>query len=1209
LPKPGQKIRHLYRLLIVLIGSCWFSLASAQSGRHTFVPFGPKDGLPSSEILYLFQDSKHYLWIGHAAGVSRYDGYTFENFLFSNNQRLGKTYCVGEDSRNDIWIATENGLFVYANEEITPFATDSSHPFAYSLVFDKRGGLWVATSTGPAYFSAQDLQNEEIAQKASLTHFIIPQWRKMFPLLNQAKLVSVDPSGNVFFSDTYCIYRFDGQRLQKSWETSISGNFLNTMIAPGPDSLYFTSAFGGLEGLENGQFRSFDNHTGNGNSVIEHNGQVYFYTTMGIYLFHPARRSIQQVIALPEGYQEWGSALCIDRENNFWIGTHELLLHATNKIFTVINLPLMEGFDELYSGCQLYDGTLVFGGNHGLFFKKTGHGFEPVYKNGQLVFPRAELMAMMQDKDSTLWIGSGYQGLAAIKNNQISHYTVKNGLRDNTNFFFLKTGKGVLYAAGDNGVSRIDRDAGGKVSFTNYFYKAGSTNYAVFRSGIETANGRLYFGCSWGLFEIKQDSLQPTTIVKADKQVYYITDIKNDLKGNTWISTIGDGILFCRADSKGNLVMQKKITQADGLPHNNFLRLLADKENKIWALGYNGISRLEAIGNNHFFIASFDKDNGFLQRPYHSATLLQSADGVIWIPTSSGLMYFNADQITHYINTPNVFIRRVEIEDHTQSNPVTTTLPALTDDLPSLTYDQNTISFSYSAIYLTDPQAVRYMYRLLGSDSNWVYAGATRSITFQNLPAGHYRFEVKAAAGTNRWSAVQSYSFTIHPPFWKRWWFLLLAIVILSVAAYFIVKNREKNIKLHEAQKTELQTLKAISYQYQLEIEQVVNYFATSMSGQRSVDDMLWDVARSCISKLGFEDCVIYLFDDKKQVLVQKAAWGPKTHEFNKIINPIEIPVYQGIVGAVAATGKAEIIHDTSIDKRYIVDDIRRYSEIAVPIINNGNVIGVIDSEHWRKHFYTERHLQILTTIASLVGDKIDKLKAEQEVREREIQLISLNRDLVSSQLTALRAQMNPHFIFNALNSVQQYILQGNVDQANKYLSKFSRLQREVLNHCDQNFITIEKEIEMLQLYLQLEQLRFQDNFNYTITVADDIDVNEIRLPPMMLQPFVENAIWHGLMPKQGSRRVNIDFSLPSDDFLHCTIRDNGIGRAAAARLKKDNVAATTHQSKGLRLVFERLQILEQQYQQPFEAIISDITDDEGIITGTQVKLILYIGN
>lgn len=437
--------------------------------------------------------------------------------------------------------------------------------------------------------------------------------------------------------------------------------------------------------------------------------------------------------------------------------------------------------------------------------------------------------------------------------------------------------------------------------------------------------------------------------------------------------------------------------------------------------------------------------------------------------------------------------------------------------------------------------------------------------------------------------------------FWVSWEFFL--IIGLGLLASFLLWVR--SIRKDADRKTEIEKLKANTYQYQLEIEQVINFFSHSISKQKNVEDILWDVARNCISKLGFEDCVIYLIEN--DFLIQKAAWGPKTTEQNKIVNPIAIPLGNGIVGSVAISGKAEIINDTAKDERYIVDDAQRFSEIAVPIIDNGKVIGVIDSENSHKGFYTEKHLHILTTIASLCAYKIERVKAEEQAHEKEIELIRLKSDLAASQLTALRTQMNPHFIFNALNSIQQYILLGNVEEANKYLSKFSKLQREVLHHCQQQFILLDKEIEMLTLYMQLEQLRFSNTFSYNIHFSDDIDAGEIKIPPMLLQPFVENAIWHGLMPKNGNKKVEIGFMLLKDDLLICTIKDNGIGRKAAEKIKQENNTAINHKSKGLSLVYERMNILKRQFGQPFEVNITDITDVDGNIKGTQVKLSVFI--
>ncbi|HLF64554.1 MAG TPA: histidine kinase [Saprospiraceae bacterium] len=251
----------------------------------------------------------------------------------------------------------------------------------------------------------------------------------------------------------------------------------------------------------------------------------------------------------------------------------------------------------------------------------------------------------------------------------------------------------------------------------------------------------------------------------------------------------------------------------------------------------------------------------------------------------------------------------------------------------------------------------------------------------------------------------------------------------------------------------------------------------------------------------------------------------------------------------------------------------------------------------------------IAATVFFLVKQRIRFVRRQEaERRQSEVQLITMNRDLAASQLTALRAQMNPHFIFNALNSVQRYILRGDVDQANRYLSKFSRLQREVLNNSAKDFIMLDQEIEILELYLQLEQLRFNDNFSYTIRVDEEIDSGEIKIPPMILQPFVENAIWHGLMPSQGPKRVDIQFTLNGDEKLHCRIRDNGIGRAASERLKNNHEGTLQHQSKGMSLVHERLRILEQLYQHSYQVQVVDRTDAEGAVEGTEVNVTLFVG-
>lgn len=183
-------------------------------------------------------------------------------------------------------------------------------------------------------------------------------------------------------------------------------------------------------------------------------------------------------------------------------------------------------------------------------------------------------------------------------------------------------------------------------------------------------------------------------------------------------------------------------------------------------------------------------------------------------------------------------------------------------------------------------------------------------------------------------------------------------------------------------------TIRDISQQKLAEQRQkILRYFAGSLLSTSSIEEVLWDVTYSCISQLGWEDCVIYLVDSKKGVLVQKAAYGPGKASGYEIVNPITIPIGKGIVGAVARTGHPEIVHDVTKDKRYIVDDKARGSEIAMPIVHGGEVIGVIDSEHSQKGFYTHEHLSMLQSIASLCATKITQSVAQAKIEEEQKRL------------------------------------------------------------------------------------------------------------------------------------------------------------------------------------------------------------------------------
>ncbi|MFS4454793.1 helix-turn-helix domain-containing protein [Maribacter sp. 2304DJ31-5] len=163
----------------------------------------------------------------------------------------------------------------------------------------------------------------------------------------------------------------------------------------------------------------------------------------------------------------------------------------------------------------------------------------------------------------------------------------------------------------------------------------------------------------------------------------------------------------------------------------------------------------------------------------------------------------------------------------------------------------------------------------------------------------------------------------------------------------------------------------------QYEATNILSYFATSLFDKNTKDSVLWDISKNCISLLNLEDCVIYTLDPKKKILIQSAAYGDKKKDDKKILNPIEIPLGKGIVGTVAYTKKLEIVSDTALDSRYIVDDKERSSELAVPIVHENKLLGVIDSEHSAKNFFEEKHLFLLQLIAKLTAAKLQQLSCK----------------------------------------------------------------------------------------------------------------------------------------------------------------------------------------------------------------------------------------
>jgi tetratricopeptide (TPR) repeat protein len=224
--------------------------------------------------------------------------------------------------------------------------------------------------------------------------------------------------------------------------------------------------------------------------------------------------------------------------------------------------------------------------------------------------------------------------------------------------------------------------------------------------------------------------------------------------------------------------------------------------------------------------------------------------------------------------------------------------------------------------------------------------------------------------------------------------------------------------------------------------------------------------------------------------------------------------------------------------------------------------------------------------------------KRNRDIAEEKVEA-KFAAKVADTEMKALRSQMNPHFIFNSLNSISDYISTNDAASANKYLTRFAKVMRMILENSEQKEVTLENDLKALELYMQLESLRLQNKFTYTITIDDTIDAENTMVPPLILQPFVENSIWHGLSQKEGEGRILIQVK-KEGDMIHCIVEDNGTGRVNGTSYETVNGAK---KSLGMKITKSRIDILNKLKNSNAAVTISDLPEG----TRAEVKLPLEL--
>ena len=1169
------------RFILVMLLLCFGRPGLAQLPDYHLQVFDYSSGIRPGNIIAVTKDDKGFLWVLYPRSVQRFDGRRAVSFKITGD--MSNLYC---DENGVVWAGASRKVYRFDDglqdfREVPLAGNDTS---AYTgPVFSIPGKkTWVITSAGFFEYNTTADRFDRVL--------------KELPVVSRYYTRAFGNSGaTLFFGSNNLLYRY---HIETRKLDSLPERNLRRIFAVNADSIlintwdlssyWYNFSSGKIsEARPPAAIRKQSSNNAFAVRGLVQTGPEKFLipSSEGIYEYNNASRQYRLLKLYHNGNPvvtgDFANNIYKDKDGYVWLTTVDGVARFSldAQSFGLLRIRQLKhelpvGVDNIRNITEDDSGTL---------WLATGNGFAGWDRNSnrwdiilpaegrkdRLAFPSVRGITwdgrylILGPSDLGMWLFDpatkkfrrpAYASPAVQQKSESDFIDAITSLRNGTH---LVMGRDALYvlSSKDYTLRLVDIPAGSE-----------NTNFAY-----QGPDGMVWLTTQQGL-HLLDSALHPVEKVTLPSVRPFIS-AGFMLPDSRLLFSMEDQLFTAQYD--GHKTKIEKFTNLfDGIFVTSIYR---DDSGIIWATSENGIYRFDPVSSKLNLFDHSDNVQGF---GFNSNSWHKSRDGILFMGGVNGLNYFDPAKFSAKDDSLQVFIEQVK-SGHNDAFRYPLHKKA------TIPYSERSLEAEFVAPYFNNPDKVKYRYRLEGLDGEWKDLGNSHYVRFTSLPAGSYTLLLQASINNVDWiPAANSFSFTIKKPFWLQPWFFALVLISIATAAWLFIRNRNRKI----AEKQE-----------ELEAEQAINYFASSIYETHSVKAILWDVAKNCIGRLHFEDCVIYLIDHEKKMLVQRAAHGPKSSAAGEIKSPIEIPLGKGITGAVALSGKAALVEDTTKDPRYIADITGMDSEIAVPIIYNGKVLGVIDCEHSKKRFFTQKHLSILTTIASLCANKIVKAKAEAEKARTEAKLMDTQRKMADVEMQALRAQMNPHFIFNCLNSINRYIVKSDQATASLYLTRFAKLIRLILDNSNSKSVSLANELEALRLYIEMESIRFEKQFTYTITVDPEVRPDSVYVPPLIIQPYVENAIWHGLLHKETAGHLLIQVSRKTATLLECVIEDNGVGREKAMELKSKS--ASSRKSLGMKLTEDRLALLSRQAQIDAVIEVEDMKDENGMAAGTRVIL------
>lgn len=1229
------RLMRLPKLTILIPLGALLLLSSGGVGaqcfdQSNFSRYTRLQGLSNNYVSGIEEDSVGYIWVATHKGLNRFDGKTFQTvFKGSPQSPLPSNFVVqlGHPSDSEIIGVTRAGAFAFspacgrARQLIVP--CDSVIYFwanhGTGITRDKLGNYIVSTKTGMYIFNRAgklinryDHYNQADVGVKEMVFGI-----RAGMLSDGSTLQINDLIGTIYnpvFNTIDTAYMRRREVLKKQMTDDV-GELRPAWVGKNNELFIFDREKNSInvvdinsaQGVPNMMPFSIDSELGWYSDLSYINDSVLVMTcrTNGFYVFHYDARTKRLT---SDGLKCFKGIQCTtvfrDRESRLWIGTVDGLYkeNLQGSFFSVTDLSLQSPFmvdhaiRSLYvEGPSIYAG-LLNGGGLLVLDKKTltirrRVEFEPQFTYSNTIYdviPYSEDTLWLATSSGVLWINK--------KNYHYGRVPIPPALKwmgeTNTTSVLVDSKRNIWMGFNRlNGLVRYDRATRTFSDLSGPEYNPQLKITFAF-SMAEDMQGNIWLAgdglCRWNVKKQTVDTLIPYPGVSKSLRNYMFI-LGRDDRNSLWLSSYDNEIIQYNCTTNTMYLRQEENNLIDG----NTITSSPVIGDYIWLGTDNGIS---AFNIRNYSVQQLTYADGLPSvnvTTWRKGSFYDKAENRMYIGARHRLITFVPDLGVSHKIAPSLFIEKMQVRD---------SVIVPTEHEIRLAYNQNNMSIHFNTVNFNDPEENRYAWRMMhGSDTAWEDLNTQNLITLTSLPGGMHPIQIKLYSANNHWpQQVRSLHIYIKPPYWKTTWFIVLFVVGVAGLIILVYKTRVNSVRRKEREYSQVQQLIAEEYKNRLELEQIINYFSSSLTDKTDISEVLWDVMDNLISRLGYVDCIIYLWNADKTKMVQRAAYGPKGSPALLATQLFDVYPGQGLVGYVMQTREPIVVPDTRKDRRYRVDNMQGLSEITVPIMHNEELIGVLDSEHPVVDYFKERDLKILITIAALVGAKIKQIESEQslEIHQREIAVI--NQQLAEAQLSALQTQMNPHFIFNCLNSIKGMILNDERQKASRYLSKFANMIRTTLNQSKEIFTTLYENIEHLENYLVMEKLRFGDSCCFEVIVDEDIDREDTLIPTLMIQPLAENAIWHGLMYKNGEKNLTIRF-FRSAGMIYCSIEDNGIGINKSEQLKK--MSNSGHRSVGLSNLRNRIKIMNEKYDTGCTLEITDLQDIDSSRSGTRVVL------